>query len=415
MVFLADTWLHVATKTVTLVQVTPVTTNIPYSLALNPECTAAGGTPRNAALKACGLDDAADHISLWDGAKSLQALNNVSEALIVLTLNNQYAYFGVPPSEEVSRRDYTATTFGMQTQCRPVSKECGLWASDGASTPFNCSSAFAGDLTAAIFPVLNANFQTAYFGDSTMTGLAYDGGVPNPFYFGIAALNPEVEMQTPLREPVPGVVYPVHGGTAFVVFCHCTLYDIKYDSVNGTVMRFTTTPSNDSTVSIWQGAISLTSTATDQLTGATSLATLSNSAQELADKIAISYSRIALAVGAQSVVSQPALAAQERSSSLVTRLPVGPLFALLIANLLFVVLGIVLTILALENSDKETREVQARLSIVGLTASHCEGRRARIRVRDLDSLFEEDDGKGSMRVAIDDAPEGGYEYKMYPG
>lgn len=108
--------------------------------------------------------------------------------------------------------------------------------------------------------------------------------------------------------------------------------------------RFVTSLSNDSTANIWQGVMENIEVGTSSLQQAASLAAFSNSEQELADKIALAYSKIALAIGSEAVTPLPAIAAQERSSSLVARVPAAPLFTLVIANLLFVVLGIILAV-----------------------------------------------------------------------
>lgn len=110
----------------------------------------------------------------------------------------------------------------------------------------------------------------------------------------------------------------------------------------------------------------------------------------------------------------PALAAQERSSLLVARVPAAPLFTLVAANLLFVTLGVILTLIALSTSSGEVRDVQARLSIVGLVADRFEGMKARRGVESIDELFEERDGQRSTQVAIDRVAGGGYAYKAWP-
>lgn len=40
----------------------------------------------------------------------------------------------------------------------------------------------------------------------------------------------------------PEVVTTVHGGVAFLIMCSTTLYDIEYDSINGSLTRFVATP-----------------------------------------------------------------------------------------------------------------------------------------------------------------------------
>jgi hypothetical protein len=110
----------------------------------------------------------------------------------------------------------------------------------------------------------------------------------------------------------------------------------------------------------------------------------------------------------------PALAVQERTSFLVARVPAAPLFTLVIANLLFVLLGIILTAIAIRTSGGEVREVQARLSIAGLVADRFEEQRGREGVEKMNDYFEEKVGNDSMRVAIDRGNGGGYTYKVWP-
>jgi hypothetical protein len=193
------------------------------------------------------------------------------------------------------------------------------------------------------------------------------------------------------------------------------LYDIEYDSVNQTVTRFVATASNASVANIWQGPMAFVDVGQANLqTAVTVAASTATDAQDLADQIALAYSKVALGVGAQSVQRAPALAAQERTSLLVTRLPMAALFSLVAANLLFVLVGVALTIAALATSGGEVREVQARLSIFGLVADRFEGLRASRRAEEMEDLFEERDGKGSMRVAVHQVVTGGYTYNVWP-
>jgi len=322
-----------------------------------------------------------------------------------------YTYLGIPPSDVLSQRDYTATTFGMETQCKLISNECNLNVQSGVSTPFRCTEAFSGDVSQ------DYGWVMAYFTNSTMTSNDTSRGIQNPYYFGLAPLVNAQGGGTLVQTnstPIPEIISPSHGGITFVLFCTVAVYDVQYDSVNGTVTRFVTSLSNDSTANIWQGVMEYTDVGTTALQQAASLVAFSNSEQELADKIALAYSKIALAIGSEAVTPLPAIAAQERSSSLVARVPAAPLFTLVIANLLFVVLGIVFAGMALGSSGSEVREVQARLSIVGLVADRFEGLRARNGAEKMDELFEESDGSGSLRVVVD--REGaGYIYKVWRG
>jgi hypothetical protein len=94
--------------------------------------------------------------------------------------------------------------------------------------------------------------------------------------------------------------------------------------------------------------------------------------------------------------------------------PAAPLFTLVIANPLFVLLGIILTGVAITISDGEVREVQARLSIIGLIVDRFETQRSGDGVEKMEDQFEERDVNGSMRVAIDRGIRVWYTYKVWP-
>ena len=133
--------------------------------------------------------------------------------------------------------------------------------------------------------------------------------------------------------------------------------------------------------------------------------------QELCLKFAMSFNRASLSVGASTLQPNDAIVAQERSTKLVTRIPKAPLYTLLLANMLFVALGIALAVLAIARGGGEVREIQARLSIEGLVASVFEGGRAKEGVESVDDLFEEKYGQESTRVGINNSAQGGYEYQ----
>jgi hypothetical protein len=408
LVLAADTWLHVSTETVQFTQLTPVRGSANYSFGLMPGCLTSNNSFTASSDSPCSLNPSASNVFLIDPSVSLRALHNISSSRTVLSRydNRPTAYLGVPASIELSRRDFTARTFGVRTQCRPISDACNLEAAFGISTPFRCSPAFSGDVT-------QSGWIVEYFTDDTMSSNNTIWGVNNPFYFGIAALmNPSGGGTLP--DDIPDIITPVHGGSAFVLGCSSAVYDIEYDSVNGSVTRFVTTLSNTSVSNIWQSGMAFTGVGYSTLQQAASVAVLSDTAQELADKIAIAYSQVSLAVGSNAVTPQPAPAVQERSSFLVARVPAAPLFRLVIANLLFAALGICLASIGLATSGGDVTDIQARLTVAGLVADRFEGLRARRGVTEMEKLFEENDGDGSMRVAIDRARRGGYEYKVWP-
>jgi hypothetical protein len=257
----------------------------------------------------------------------------------------------------------------------------------------------------------------AYFTTSSATdNVTQFDPVPNPYYFSIAAA-----MNTQIGRSVDGpngndpeFVTSTHGAQVFALFCNATVYDLEYSVVNGSITRFLYQPSNSSTTTIIQGTQQYTGIGTSLLEQAASVAAYNNTAQGLADGVAIAYSRVALSVAAGAFTSQPASEAQLRHEILVARVPKAPLAFLLLANLLLVVLGIVLTVFALSAlRGDDVGEIQARLSITGLVASCFEGARAREGADSAEGLFEENSGRPGPRMEISRMSEGGWAYAAW--
>ena len=105
----------------------------------------------------------------------------------------------------------------------------------------------------------------------------------------------------------------------------------------------------------------------------------------------------------------PALATQRRNVILVTRVLPAPLWLLVISILAFALAGIVLTIAAFAIGQGDTREYQARLTLMGLLAHTVEGEMAKRPVKDFEGIFEEKLG-WQTRVGMMRSLAGGYEY-----
>lgn len=115
---------------------------------------------------------------------------------------------------------------------------------------------------------------------------------------------------------------------------------------------------------------------------------------------------------------RPVLAAQSRTSSVVTKVPKTAVWILVTANLLFAFFGIVLTILALVANSPDVHQVQIRMNITGLAAQLFEGRSAQERAKNSKQLFEERDGEGDRmvkRVAVERTDKGGMTMSLHEG
>jgi hypothetical protein len=79
----------------------------------------------------------------------------------------------------------------------------------------------------------------------------------NPYYFIIVSGQSAGVQSTGLVGNVndSGVFGILYSGMGFILSCSATLYDIEYDSINGTITRFITIASNTSIANAWEGPI----------------------------------------------------------------------------------------------------------------------------------------------------------------
>jgi hypothetical protein len=432
----ADTWLHVTTKTVNFTQLTPAPRGVRadrYGFGLRPACTSTNNSFVTQSVGACSLNRAATNTFLMNPNEALQALNNVSDRVTVQTISGSarsaggdgdrgtpFSYFAPRSSPPHDRTDYTASTFALQTHCRPVSEECKLTAESGASTTFNCDPllpSYAGNIKLWDFVA---------FSDATGASNFTIYGVENPFYFAISALVNTMGVGVDGATTGAGTrdgnardtgwVTPIHGGKSFVLFCNTTAYDVELTRVNGSVTRFVPARANASVANIVQGITRYAAPGATALQQAASVAALGNSSRALADQLAASFSRIALASAAGTIEPRAVREAQYRRAMLVARVPLAPLAALVGANMLLALLGAALAGVALLTAAlrHDAVEVQTRLSVTGLVADRFGGARARQPAGSVDEMFAEKAGRDDVRVGIDQSEEaGGWEYKVW--
>ncbi|RAK93391.1 hypothetical protein BO79DRAFT_267496 [Aspergillus costaricaensis CBS 115574] len=413
LVSLADTWLHLTTTTVSFTRATAATNNTDYSFGLTPQCLK--GNNSVAAQEDTGLCSVSMAVTgqfLANATVSLGVLNNVSDFATVYTYDNNgtmYSYLGIPEgTASVTHRDYEAQTYGAATQCEMFSKRCNL-TEVTTSLRYNCSSAFAGFID-------STELITGFFTDSSMTTDIEDNetsnyGTENPFYYVIAGVLSTSGGTVPNSTDFVQNESGVYG---YVLGCNTTIYDIVYDRVNNSVTRFVPTDSNTSVSNIWQTSIAQTVDWEPSIELEIGAAAFSQTGQEFADKIAQSFSKVILALGADGVESRPALAAQQRETSLVSRVPMAPLFTLVAVNFLYVIVGLIFAGIAIRTARGAVPDVHARLGISGLVADRFEDPGSRKEVHSVDEMFEEYAGHPSRRVAVEPETEDGvYVFKNW--
>ena len=114
---------------------------------------------------------------------------------------------------------------------------------------------------------------------------------------------------------------------------------------------------------------------------------------------------------------RPAFLVQTRSSKIVSRVPKAALWLLVTANLIFALVAISLTALAISVVSSDVHQVRLRMSIAGLTAQLFEGEHAERKVKEEEDLFEEHQSGISdvKRVGVSRTTKGGVKFNVITG
>jgi len=196
------------------------------------------------------------------------------------------------------------------------------------------------------------------------------------------------------------------------------VYDVNYTALNHKITTISRTQSNGSTTGI---ASMLNAVFWSRTAGAfgdmVTKSKTGNSAPEMIDLYSRGASAALTAPFAGQTEARPALAIQSRMSKVVSSVPKAAIWLLVLANLLFALFALVLTVCALRATlrDRSVHQVQTRLNIAGLAAQLFEGKHAREYADDEDNLFEERDGRRERlvkRVTVEPTVEGGAAYVL---
>ena len=149
--------------------------------------------------------------------------------------------------------------------------------------------------------------------------------------------------------------------------------------------------------------------------GIQAAASSAHTPSDLAASFASAYDQTVMALPAGILLSQPPRNVTKRETTLVTRVPKAPFLALIILDLLYAVIGIVLTIIALLVSSmgkSGVRDAQARMGLAALVAESFESPALGDNARDVEELFAERRGLPTRRVALGKRQGGGRRYRL---
>ena len=192
--------------------------------------------------------------------------------------------------------------------------------------------------------------------------------------------------------------------------------------MNHTITWIERTPSNSSivgivsmsTLTMWQ----MFPTIGDSIVGNTNY--LSSSLDDVVKNYATGISSGYAAVIAAQTTYRSALAVQLRSLTIVTTVSKTAISMLIVANILFALLGIGAASAAflLASASSDTCQSHIRMNITGLAAHLFEGKHAERLAQIEEDLFEERDGDAERmvkRVAIEKSNEGGFTFTLLEG
>ncbi|KAE8154049.1 hypothetical protein BDV25DRAFT_167750 [Aspergillus avenaceus] len=365
-----DTWLHLTMTTEDFTQLSPAQTLPSYSFGLTPECLVSNNSLQaqtqivDGESEICSLSMAVTGAFFRNASTSLGVMNNLSsDAASYLHYGDNssapsYAYLGVPTDTAPANQDYTAQTYGASTKCWMMSRACNLEIGTAAQDNFNCTN---GTFVGHLYP--GGSWAHMFFTDSSMSDNAATSynSTRNPYYYGLGGMLNQNGGTVPNSTEF---MILEHGGYTFVMGCKTTIYDIEYDQINGTIGRFVPTVSNISVSNVFATTM-LAPSWLPYIQQSAGTAIFSDTAQQFADKVALAFSQVTVALGAGALETRPALAAQQRETFLVARMPVAPLVTLVVFNFVYVLCGLIFTVLAIIAARGRVPDVQARLSIKG--------------------------------------------------
>lgn len=389
MVTLADTWIHLTTKSYEFLQIEPNSpTKFSYSRRAVPFCV--DPVNQNSSYP-CSVSEGSGQYYLADSGEGTRTLNNVSTLNQLITVYESGLSYVILTDPQVltGNVDFVASTIAISTQCTSISNECQLDGWAGTTVFYNCTPYFNGTLTDAprytTSTSAGTDFKMTLFNDSLLMNplvKGYYANTINPVWVAMVGVADGVTSlisanNTPMTDPtlVPAnltdseVVTTRNGGFTFAFLCNSTTYDATYTWINGSFNNFTSlTVANQTIAKMINIPLQLNSFfGYPYFVSGTILSVFASSGQEVANKMAAVYSRTVLGLVTGAFINGPNLVEQTRQNILVALVPYGPFYTLIGINLICAALGMVMASIAFCRQRKVSNVIDL-LSIWGILA-----------------------------------------------
>ncbi|KAK7179762.1 hypothetical protein PSPO01_14154 [Paraphaeosphaeria sporulosa] len=444
----ADTYLHIVTESANFIQLWAQDgQQHHYSRGLAPWCLnrPRKGSGNNVNYWGCGITfDERSRSAVMSNMTSYNALEfdgpKTRDSIYNYTDSNglQFALVGphVPPAEN----DWKATTIGVSTQCSAIPP---LACTQGAPSEndfqesrqsFNCSMAkgapldVSGNITGYMHEIYFFNFHKYLSDESPFKAnilgwndskihpadISDDDDVFKNPWKSLSQATIEVDRpdypeqlnDTSRLWPDPDNNYDYT-----MLLCDTTVWDIEYTAVAHEVTSLTATKSNGSVA----GIVSLPGLPAlmfipNQYDWALQIASASATSMDaFIDAYGLGLSKVRSYSLATQMSPRPALLTQTRTSKVITKVPVAALWLLVLANVLYSLLGLALATMALIYTNPSVHQVYTRLSVTGIVAQLFEREYAERAVETEMKLFRENVDKDAevKRVGVRRTDTGG--------
>ncbi|KAF2874177.1 hypothetical protein BDV95DRAFT_666115 [Massariosphaeria phaeospora] len=464
----ADVYFHVAAEAIELAQIHVLSsTSHHYSKGLAPWCLnrPALGSMGYKSFWGCSISGQLAtngprlNLFVTNNTAIFDLMNSKSKdyQIFNFTDSNDLQYALVGPGGVDTAMDWKATSFGVSTSCSAIPEDaCAVKNStmkeidDGPNQvvtlkPFRCTLDRAGidvsgNITPSVTGVHTMNFhkylrESTPFYDQTLAAL------PNlsTTMEGTLSEDPSDIFKNPWSTLIMRNVFGIQGdifglppsfrndkrvwgqensaGSHVLLHCNVTVWDVMYTAIGSKVTSLTSTPSNGSIagISSMYGLRSLNSLASKMqaLSRGTEART---SVDTLVRSLELELSRVYTYPLAAQLSNRPSLLAQQRVSKVITKLPAAALWLLVVANLLFALLGFSLAVSAILRTTPDVHQVQMRLGVTGLAAALFDKIQSERSADTDDNLFEENWKKmptNIKRVGVEKTDTGGSAFKLY--
>jgi hypothetical protein len=447
MILVTDTWLHVVTSTIPYSRTTPSVTSSFYGRELGSWYQYYNtSTEDNQRFTfnniTCNLGSNVPILSVADEAYLV--LNNLSSVHQVSTFEQEGQLYALLTNTSLPIDvDFQTSSFATATKCRLSNHDCGLKipkikAGDDhlkLNLSFSCSPEFRGDLTNLSFIDCSGGPSAVglrLYEQANLTKSLYNCASEiftppsgNSLYFGTWATvqyttpdNPEYTYDPDDLSQIPEIVHPYTSKDSWILTCSTTTYRVNYTWINGAVG--TATVQEDNELGLIVGTQWSDPCSQPDLENIARTMSHNKDKKDLADQWALGFSKTTIARLAHLTTATLTTAQQNRSKFLVARIPKAPLFVLVILNLIYAQVAIWLACYAcLLAHPSQTRNVQARLTITGLTAACFEmspgNAKAITKIEDLYSEKRNPDD-AQATVGMINSDEEGWQYTLFePG